>query len=253
MILKLTEDHLFLKLCHSVRPSYWLGKYIHFYTISHPSILLGSLRKWVEIIWRLLKSKCFLKGRGWYFIINVLYLGRNMFRCKLVISRWNSKFVWTSGPWIIILLLTCLMHGHLLHLKYFWTSNEIMFLKTLKLSTCKYLYKNCSCPKNVNIFSTFPIGTPYCCVHSFLICIHFILVSTCAYFTIVFSPTTFRQRFSSQFIPFHCFCFLAINFNQIFVICWKSSWKHIYNWGNVLLITIFLVSKYSPHPSWTSF
>lgn len=77
----LDSFHLFLKFCHSVYPSYCLGKYTHFYTTSHPSVLLGSVRKWIDIIWRLLKSKWFSKGKGWYFIINLLYLRRNMFRC----------------------------------------------------------------------------------------------------------------------------------------------------------------------------
>lgn len=71
----------------------------------------------------------------------------------------------------------------------------------------------------MSIFSTFPIGTPYCCIQSFLICTHFTLIPTCVYFTIGFVPTIFRQWFSSQFILSHCFCFcLTINFQSDYLL-----------------------------------
>lgn len=104
--------------------------------------------------------------------------------------------------------------------------------------------------KKFEYISTFPISIHHYSIHSILIRIHFILTSTYVYFNIwVFFPTIFRQGFSSVFPnSLLFFFFLTFRFNQIFFISWKNSWKHIYNWGNFLLILVFCVSTCLLHP-----
>jgi hypothetical protein len=100
--------------------------------------------------------------------------------------------------------------------------------------------------KTYDIFVVFPVGTHHHSSHSLSFCTYFILEPILSILIYGYFSQIVDKDFLLSFSYLTVLFFLTANHIQIFFMCHKSSWKHIYN-RKVSISSLSPLLPYIPH------